>query len=87
LKIAPPPPAASGANPLTWLPPAWTHALAGYPLWVEIAVGIVVGVALLWVLGKLLKLAFYLLLVAGAAGVLWLGFWALWDLFHPAIRP
>lgn len=66
------------------LPPEWSHALAGYPLWVEVAVGIVVGVAALWILAKLLKLAFYLALIALVAGVLWFGFSTLWDLWHPA---
>lgn len=69
---------------LSRVPPAWSHALAGCPLWAEVALGIVVGVAALWLLAKLLKLAFYAALVALVAFGLWAGFWALWDAFHPA---
>jgi hypothetical protein len=69
------------------LPPAWSQALAGYPLWVEIAVGIVVAVVVLWILGKLLKLALYLILIGLVAGGLWMGFQALWQLWHPIAKP
>ncbi len=74
-------------NPLTGLPADWTHALAGYPLWIEIAVGIVAAVVFLWILGKVLKLALYLVLIVAVAYGLWMAFWTLWDLWHPLAKP
>ena len=48
---------------LPFLPASWAQALAGYPDWLVITVALVVVLALLWILGKLIKWALYLLLI------------------------
>jgi len=81
----------SALRPLPFLPPAWSQALAGCPDWLAVAIGVVVAVVALWILGKLIKWTLYLLLfllLAGAAGFLiWLAWQALFGVPVPPPGP
>lgn len=63
-------------NLLSHLPPSIAQPLAGYPPWLVVTAVLVVLLAALWVLGKLVRWALMLLLLALAVGcgaaVLWL---------------
>jgi hypothetical protein len=59
---------------LTAVSPAISDPLAGWPLWIQVAVGVVAGALAFWLLSKLLKLAIWIALVAIFVGAVWM-FW------------
>jgi hypothetical protein len=69
---------------LPYLPPSVGQALAGYPSWLVIAVALVAALLMLWILGKLLKWALYLLLIVLSAGIVGVVLWLIWQAVYGA---
>jgi hypothetical protein len=59
-------------------PPSFLDAFAGYPPWFQVACLTVLAAVAIWLLGKLLKLAvwvlFFVVLIGGTIATLWLLF-------------
>jgi hypothetical protein len=72
---------------LPYLPSSVAQALAGYPSWLVIAVALVAALLGLWILGKLLKWALYLLLIVLSAGIVGVVLWLIWQAVYGVPGP
>jgi hypothetical protein len=66
----------------SFLPPDLARAIAGYPDWLVITVGVLAIGLGLWVLSKLLKAALYLVLIVLAVGCVCLAAWMILGALH-----
>jgi len=72
---------------LPYLPPSVAQALAGYPSWLVIIAALVVALVALWILGKLIKGALYLLIIVLSAGIVGIVFWLIWQAVYGVPGP